>query len=67
MHTQMFFSHKKLKILSFVTTGMKLGDFMPSEMSDRERQILYNGCCQKQWVGEWMKCAKVIKNSNFQV
>ena len=52
MHTQMLFSHKKLKILSFVTTGMKLGDFIPREMSDRERQILYNGCCQKQCVGD---------------
>ena len=52
MHTRMLFSQKKLKILSFVTTQMKLGDFMSSEMSDRERQILYNGCCQKQWAGD---------------
>lgn len=33
---------QKKEILPFVTTQMDLEDFMLSEMSDTERQILYN-------------------------
>ena len=33
---------KKKEILPFVTTWMDLGGIMLNEMSDRERQILYD-------------------------
>ena len=41
IHNELLLSHKKNEILPFATTWMDLDGIMLSEMSDRERQILY--------------------------
>ena len=41
-HFSLFFPEKKKEILPFATTWMDLEDILLSEMSDIERQILYD-------------------------
>ena len=43
--SEYYLAIQKKEILTFVTTQMELEDFMLSEMSDTERQILYNLIC----------------------
>ena len=42
IHTGLLFTHEKEGILSFVTTWMDLEGSVLSEMSEGERQILYD-------------------------
>jgi len=42
IHNEILFSHKNNKILPFATIWMDLESIVLSEMSDREKQILYD-------------------------